>query len=533
MVTYVKISELPPATEATGDSELEVNQAGVTRKITVDQIADVVAGILPPPDMSDYATDEELADAIAAVELLPGPPGPAGADGAPGAPGATGPPGTTSWTGITDKPSTFPPDPEAVDDRVAGLLVAGTNIGITYNDPANTLTINATAAPVTVTEGAVAYGGPGSVVTGVLANMSFIAADKKFGIGNATPAASIDVVSTTNNQPVFKALGVANSTAAQNWFHLAVVDPTGGSGSSFRIDGGASGGLGLFNIDRSGDALVSGWMRALQQSALQAGGRDYFAYYLGNGVGGNLGLFGGTGAPTFSTFGAFGSLYMDASTPGLPYYNSNGTTGWTRLAPITHVGTAAPSPAIDNQLWFNSDAAVGGGQMFIRYNDGAGAAQWVPASPGVGSGAVVQTVSYQTGAVATGTGVIPYDDTIPQIGEGNEYMTLSVTPRSATSKLIIEVIFNATLNGTVNIAVALFQDATANALAAISYSPPAAGYMENLSLRHSMTSGTTGTTTFRVRAGPTSAATMTFNGSGGARIFGGVMASSIIIQEVL
>lgn len=33
--------------------------------------------------------------------------------------------------------------PELVDDRVAALLVAGANITLTYNDPANTLTIAA------------------------------------------------------------------------------------------------------------------------------------------------------------------------------------------------------------------------------------------------------------------------------------------------------------------------------------------------------------------------------------------------------
>jgi hypothetical protein len=31
--------------------------------------------------------------------------------------------------------------PEAIDDRVASLLVAGTNVTLTYNDVANTLTI--------------------------------------------------------------------------------------------------------------------------------------------------------------------------------------------------------------------------------------------------------------------------------------------------------------------------------------------------------------------------------------------------------
>lgn len=39
-----------------------------------------------------------------------GPQGPAGAAGATGPAGPQGPAGTTTWAGITDKPSTFPPD---------------------------------------------------------------------------------------------------------------------------------------------------------------------------------------------------------------------------------------------------------------------------------------------------------------------------------------------------------------------------------------------------------------------------------------
>src|SRR5262245_2574705 len=84
-----------------------------------------------------------------------GPPGTTGAQGPQGDPGptgpqgptgATGPPGTTDWAGITGKPSTFPPDPEAVDDRVAALLTAGSNVTVTYNDAANTLTIASSIA---------------------------------------------------------------------------------------------------------------------------------------------------------------------------------------------------------------------------------------------------------------------------------------------------------------------------------------------------------------------------------------------------
>jgi hypothetical protein len=148
-------------------------------------------------------------------------------------------------------------------------------------------------------------------------------------------------------------------------------------------------------------------------------------------------------------------------------------------------------------------------------------------------GAQIQMVSVETGAVATGTTVIPFDDTIPQITEGDQYMTLAITPKSATSKLVISV--NAVLSNSVAavVAGALFQDSTANALAATFGDLTAVGqsYM-SLAFTHVMTSGTTSPTTFRFRAGLHVAGTTTFNGQGGNRKFGGVLASSIVIREV-
>jgi hypothetical protein len=150
-------------------------------------------------------------------------------------------------------------------------------------------------------------------------------------------------------------------------------------------------------------------------------------------------------------------------------------------------------------------------------------------------GTLIQTVSFQTGAVATGTTIIPVDNTVPQITEGNEYMTCAITPRSATSKLVIEVTayLSSSIAGTANIVAALFQDSAANALAAGWVSAPNTGSMVNIVFKHTMVSGMTSPTTFRMRAGAHAAGTTTFNGSGGAAYLGGVMASSIVIQEVV
>jgi hypothetical protein len=150
-----------------------------------------------------------------------------------------------------------------------------------------------------------------------------------------------------------------------------------------------------------------------------------------------------------------------------------------------------------------------------------------------GSGAVSQIVNSSTGAVATGTTLIPSDDTIPQITEGDQYMTLAVTPRSATSKLVIEVVVQVASSAAGGrMSAALFQDATANALAVSTQGFVDANKPMMLSFTHYMTSGTTSATTFRVRVGASVAGTTTFNGASGARLYGGVSSSSITITEV-
>jgi hypothetical protein len=153
----------------------------------------------------------------------------------------------------------------------------------------------------------------------------------------------------------------------------------------------------------------------------------------------------------------------------------------------------------------------------------------------VGRPRIAQVVTFSTGAAATGTTTIPSDDSIPQNTEGDQYMTLAITPTSSSSTIIIEVVWNGT-NSTASgtLIVALFQDTTANALAAVAANNVMVnGSIGQVKLTHKMTSGTTSETTFKVRAGSNTAGTTTFNGSGGSRLLGGVMASSITITEIL
>lgn len=180
---------------------------------------------------------------------------------------------------------------------------------------------------------------------------------------------------------------------------------------------------------------------------------------------------------------------------------------------------------------------------FIEITTGAVAGEWDNAptlvqvmGPGVKrTGDIVQKQITHFTEVATGTTILPGDNSIPQNTEGNEYMTLAITPTSAVNKLFIESNgFWATNEATavLSMACALFQDTTVNALAAIGAAGPAQNRPCSMYMSHYMTAGTTSSTTFKVRAGAGAAGTTTFNGSNTTRLFGAINKSSLSVTEI-
>lgn len=144
----------------------------------------------------------------------------------------------------------------------------------------------------------------------------------------------------------------------------------------------------------------------------------------------------------------------------------------------------------------------------------------------------VQVVNVTDGEVATGTTVMPQDDTIPQNTEGNEVMTLSITPKSNNNLLKIQVTVLQAHSTANSNQVALFKDSDLDAIAVVGeYQGSATNQTTTLTFTHYMIAGTTNAITFKVRAGSNNAGTMTFNGSSSARLYGGVAASSITITE--
>lgn len=143
---------------------------------------------------------------------------------------------------------------------------------------------------------------------------------------------------------------------------------------------------------------------------------------------------------------------------------------------------------------------------------------------------VLQRVHANFSNFATGTALIPNDNTIPQITEGTEFMSLSITPKSTTSILVVEANSMFSISAAQVLTSALFQDAGANALAAMGGTSNANNYSP-MFLRHIKTSGSTTPTTFRLRAGLGGAGTVSFNGYVGVATYGGVSASSMMITE--
>lgn len=149
-------------------------------------------------------------------------------------------------------------------------------------------------------------------------------------------------------------------------------------------------------------------------------------------------------------------------------------------------------------------------------------------------GDTVQVVISQSGSMSTGTTLFPLDNTIPQNNEGDEVLSVSMTPTSAINHLLVEHAGVYASNANTNYVVALFRDSTANALAASIEQPGATANSPAVSvINHSLLAGSTSSTTLKIRAGATDAGTLTFNGINGAAYFGGVMNSYLRAREVM
>lgn len=177
-------------------------------------------------------------------------------------------------------------------------------------------------------------------------------------------------------------------------------------------------------------------------------------------------------------------------------------------------------------------AAATAGQIAVA--DGAGAAVFGTLVHGSLAAGMIIQVKYATPyATYTALDTIPFDNTVPQITEGTAVTSVSITPKSATNKLIIFA--NAMMGSpsSEGLTLALFQDATASALASVGAAFSGTNNIEMSTpiLIHVMDAGTTSATTFATRAGDAAGGGF-INGNGSTRKYGGVSSANLIVVEV-
>lgn len=134
------------------------------------------------------------------------------------------------------------------------------------------------------------------------------------------------------------------------------------------------------------------------------------------------------------------------------------TLAWSKLTGVP--STFAPS---SHTHPLSELTASGASTNDVATFDGT---NWIPAAPSGGGGVVVNYWVATTTTTGSTTNILPIDDTIPQSSEGAEFMTVSVTPSSASNKLKVTVSGWYRVSGASIVGCALFVGSAANAVAA-------------------------------------------------------------------
>lgn len=132
--------------------------------------------------------------------------------------------------------------------------------------------------------------------------------------------------------------------------------------------------------------------------------------------------------------------------------------------------------------------------------------------------------------------VLPSDNTVPLDSEGTSVLSVAHTMKAASNRLVIRFNgFGSVDNaGGGDICAALFSSTATTALTASVSTVGSANQVQNIGFQHEYSPGVTTAVTLSVRFGPGAggAGNARLNGTAAARLFGGVAAAQLIIEEV-
>lgn len=150
--------------------------------------------------------------------------------------------------------------------------------------------------------------------------------------------------------------------------------------------------------------------------------------------------------------------------------------------------------------------------------------------PDVGVGKVLQVVEHVRQDTLTSSAQIPFDNTIPQVTEGVEVLSATITPLKPTSQLKIEVVCHVAPSGTDNVVAALFKDAAADAINS-GYNVTSADWVAPILISEVLIAGSTDPQTFSVNIGAATSS-IAFNRRWSGLYYGGTVTSAIILTEI-
>lgn len=205
---------------------------------------------------------------------------------------------------------------------------------------------------------------------------------------------------------------------------------------------------------------------------------------------------------------------------------------------LTHNATSLILPTAANITTAAGDCAIfqsegSGNWRCMVYQRKDGTALAVSTS----SNQIIQTRITQSSAVAQSTGTAVMDDTTPTTTETPVVAALNtaITASSGSNSLLITVTLNVSIDSSANqVVVSVFKDADANAIAATSWlnSGSLTDSINPVTLQFYVSATDTSAHTYKVGVGHIGGGVVTINGTDGSRKFGGVLYSSMRIDEI-
>lgn len=223
-----------------------------------------------------------------------------------------------------------------------------------------------------------------------------------------------------------------------------------------------------------------------------------------------------SGVTQMISTGAYSLVY----TAGLPYVRINIPAG-VEFEVRTSNAVPIATPAIGSVHYDSLDA-----QLQSAVDKANSALQTLPA------GSVAQVVTVYNTTASTVTTGIPADNTVPQNTEGTQVLTGSITPKKIGNRLLVECSLRLQDSVAAPVIAALFQGATASAVAAEIVSVSSASSVVEVTVTYEVVAASLSAITFNVRVG-TATAFLPANLFVNSALLGGVNRCSLKITEIV